>query len=158
MAYGLNIVDGIGNEHPRKNLYLKDLGLLEEKIASGTDTEKKEARAKRSELIRQKEKHPYIVAFKEFEAKEKAFQETLKGEMAKLKPEGNADIQKWKRELYQAEQEANFYSPYSDLSYEAELKSKVATIRMQHLPDMIENDNRLEALLKEKEKIGRAHV
>lgn len=31
MAYGLNIVDGIGNEHPRKNLYLKDLGLLEEK-------------------------------------------------------------------------------------------------------------------------------
>ena len=45
-----------------------------------------------SELIRQKEKHPYIVAFKEFEAKEKAFQETLKGEMAKLKPEGNADI------------------------------------------------------------------
>lgn len=153
MAYGLNIVDGIGNEHPRKNLYLKDLGLLEEKIASGTDTEKKEARAKRSELIRQKEKHPYIVAFKEFEAKEKAFQETLKGEMAKLKPEGNADIQKWKRELYQAEQEANFYSPYSDLSYEAELKSKVATIRMQHLPDMIENDNRLEALLKEKETL-----
>ena len=43
MAYGLNIVDGIGNEHPRKNLYLKDLGLLEDKIASGTNTDKKEA-------------------------------------------------------------------------------------------------------------------
>lgn len=63
----LYLYDSLNNEHPRKNLYLKDL------IIAGTPEIKKE-------LIKNKETHPYIVKYRQYLLEKKKFEEKLKRE------------------------------------------------------------------------------
>lgn len=130
--YNLTLLDSYEKEYPRKNLYLKELAEAQEAGNSGEV----------SRLKSEKESHPYILQLNEYEKKEEAFKENLQREADKyaeaLKDEDDEKLKDYKKRLFIAEKELEFYKPYVDLTYDAELKAKVAGVKARHLPEILE--------------------
>lgn len=142
--YNVLLVDSIGNTYERKNKYLLELALLDEKIKEEKDKKiRNELKKQRKEIKRNKNKHEYIVSLKDFERKEKDFLKALKKESKDyrnaLKDEKTSRrVKNLKVKLFESEKKLNFYKDYIDLSYEAEFECEKARLETIHLPNIIE--------------------
>lgn len=130
MNYPVMLTDRIGREYPRKNEYLRELAVAQH--AGDTDTVRR--------LKAQKDTHPYLVALREYEQAEKTFLAALKAE----EPQAQAQIddkdpkvRQYLIALFRAEKMAEFYAPYVDLCYDAELAYRTAEKKVELLPAMI---------------------
>ncbi len=125
------LIDDIGNRHPRKNGYLKDL-------SEGKKVDKKT--------------HPYIQEAAKKEAERKAFESKLKAEEKdKMKAAGGV-IEELKVRLESAQQRAQFYEFRADFSYDDELRYKENLARLKNLPGMIEEESRIKRELQAAEE------
>lgn len=138
MRYEKTLIDEIGNSYPRKNLYLLDLAQ-----ASGEDFEK---------IKKNKDSHPYIIEYKKYKDQEKAFLSNLKNQVASFEKSSKAvkEIKALEVEFFIAEKKLDFYKPYVDLDYDAQLEYEISAHKLRHIPDIIENHKNLSKLLKEK--------
>ncbi len=132
MTYLKTVKDDIGNDHQRKNQYLKDL-------AEGKKVDK--------------QSHPYIKKLEAYHSKEKQFLQQLKNKAKQYETSLNDQktIKKIKVMLFKAEAKAKFYQLFIDLTYDAQLEHDVAVHQLRYLPDIIENDSRLNKSLLEKQ-------
>lgn len=138
MKYKKVLRDEIGNSHPRKNLYLKDL-------VEASPQEAKKIKAN-------KNSHPYIVSYKKYKDEEKVFLDQLNKEKDKEFQGKNSKIEKYQKDLFIAEKKSEFYKDYIDLDYDAQLNYKVSTHKIRHLPEIINHYQTLDSLLAEKER------
>lgn len=144
--YNLTLLDSYEKAYPRKNLYLKELAEAQE-----NGDKEKEKRLKSD-----KENHPYIKKLNEFEKKEKDFVDRLENEAEKyesgLPDSEDKKLKEYKKELFIGKKEKEFYEDFVELSYDAELKYKVAKIKMRHYPDLIDIFNTAKADIAEAEE------
>ncbi|MGB4985533.1 MAG: ABC transporter permease subunit [Erysipelotrichaceae bacterium] len=137
----LEVYDHVDKVFARKNLYLKDVALLQEAISESNGQEKKEKSLKLKELIRKKKSHPYNIRLEEYYAKEKTFITEVKNEINSLPMINQSNIKKideLEKEYLVAEKEIKFYQSYIDLTYDAELKYKQAVVKKIQIPAIIE--------------------
>ncbi|MFH5836829.1 ABC transporter permease subunit [Proteiniclasticum sp. C24MP] len=147
------LVDYIGREYERKNLYLKEYAELEEKISEMDASEKKNLAARLKELKIKKDQHPYNVELKAFKDAEKTFLSKQKEEVEKFRKTVPEDLSDVVRDLTvkirESELEAGFYEDYTELSYDAEFLYKRAKAHLRVLPKNIEEIAALETELSE---------
>lgn len=138
MAYAKTLIDSIGIEHPRKNLYIQDL-------VNAPSEERKAIQAKKAQ-------HPYNIALKKYKDAEKAFLDNLNVELKnKFQDEKDGDIRNLRRRGFAADKKVEFYKDYVDLSYDAELNYNKALHEMGHIPEIINRDVELKKEIAEKE-------
>ncbi|MBW8382190.1 MAG: hypothetical protein K0M69_06690 [Youngiibacter sp.] len=75
--YSEFVYDYIGNAYERKNLYLRDVALLQKRIGEAASEEKAGLSKDLANLTSQKESHPYNIKLKDFKEKEKDFLKVL---------------------------------------------------------------------------------
>lgn len=120
MNYSTTLVDSIGNIHERKNSYLLELAEADTK--------------RRKELKRKKSSHSYIIKLKDFRVKEKEFLKKLKRD---AKSAGYGKDQKaLKIRLFKAEKKKEFYTDFTDISYDALLETEIAALEIKQIPDI----------------------
>mgnify|MGYP003805690639 CR=1 FL=1 len=157
------LYDNIGNTYERKNKYLLELALLDEKIKNEKDNDlKRKLKKQRREIKKNKSKHSYIISLRDYEKKEKAFLNELKRSkkeyIKSLKEDKtNRKLIKLKTRLFESEKKLTFYKEYIDLSYDAEFEYRKASLDTIHLPKIIEffidGQSELSSALAEKEKL-----
>lgn len=157
------LYDNIGNTYERKNKYLLELALLDEKIKNEKDNDlKRKLKKQRREIKKNKSKHSYIISLRDYEKKEKVFLNELKRSkkeyIKSLKEDKtNRKLIKLKTRLFESEKKLTFYKEYIDLSYDAEFEYRKASLDTIHLPKIIEffidGQSELSSALAEKEKL-----
>ena len=60
------LIDRIGNTHERKNVYLRELAELEERLAQAEGEEKNRLLEAKKKHIAEKDKHPYHIALQAY--------------------------------------------------------------------------------------------
>lgn len=127
-SYNKFLYDEIGNEYRRKNLYLKEITELNEKI--------KEADP------RSKEKHPYNVELKKFKDEEKIFLKSLKSKKKDFINTLNKSlpykVRKLKIRLFIANEKYEFYKDYVELTYDAQIEYEKNKLVKEDLPKTID--------------------
>ena len=146
--YSKVLYDYIGREYERKNLYLKEVALLQDKIAHASQSEKQTLKNQLKELISKKDSHPYLLKLKEYEEREKKFLEELKAKSSAHKETLDKSLSKevaeLELELYESKLKEAFYKDYVELTYDAEFAYREAVIQMKLLPEVIEKTMKLE--------------
>lgn len=144
------LYDYIGNAYNRKNLYLNDIANLENEIAHTKDRKTRSGLKKQlSELKKNKDSHEYIIKLREYEQKEKVFLEKLKTSTETFKASINSESKQavaLKTRYFKATVEVEFYQPYVDLCYDAEMRYKRAVVVFEQMKEVIDH---LELNLKE---------
>jgi arabinogalactan oligomer/maltooligosaccharide transport system permease protein len=166
--YSKVLYDYIGRPYERKNLYLKEVALLQDKIREGSPAEKESLKTQLKELISKKNEHPYLKELKSFEEKEKRFLEELKNKtkehLNSLEKGLSKDVLHLEQQLFESKAKMDFYKDYVNLSYDAEFYYKEASIHQKLIPNIVHNIKRLEEDLRKarnyhgeenKEAIGR---
>ena len=158
--YNVYLYDEIGNEYERKNLYLKEVAILEEKIQEGSgNTESLKETLKT--LKAGKKNHPYIKKLNDYHTDEKAFKRSLREKVASYKKKVNGQysrkVLKLQVNLLRSQEALVFYKKYVPLSYDAELKYEEACIKVEQLQEIIEsvllNEKHLEKTIAERKNI-----
>lgn len=146
--YSTVLYDYIGREYDRKNLYLKEVALLQDKIAHSSPEEKETLKNQLKELISKKEKHPYLLKLKEYEAHEKRFLGELetkaKAHEETLDKTHSREVKNLEYRLFKSGLKEDFYKDHVSLTYDAEFNHKEALIDMKLLPNIIHNIIHLE--------------
>ena len=75
--FNKHLYDNINREYDRKNLYLYEVSVLQEKIEAATGKEKENLEKKLNELVKNKKDHPYNKQLDEYKKKEKDFLEEV---------------------------------------------------------------------------------
>lgn len=131
MKVPLQLKDDVGRVYPRKNLYLRDLASA---MAEGDKAAVKKIRQGRAS-------HPYTKALAAYEKEKSAFfsvlPKVLEAEWEKAEAFAEPELRKLEKDLIRQRELAKFYTPYVDLSYEAEYEAKRSTLMLNRLPDMI---------------------
>ena len=161
------LYDYIGREYERKNLYLKEVALLEEEISKAQTGEKETMKNQLKELISKKDQHAYNKELKAYEEKEKEFLKVKKDYVntyiGTLDASLSKEVKKLSRKLYESGLEEDFYKDYVLLTYDADFNHRQAVIQKKLIPNMISNITALEKALKaaesyepseNKEKVG----
>ncbi len=148
--YNLYLYDDIGNQYERKNEYIKEIALLQEKIENASKDEKIKLKSDLKLLVKNKNKHPYNI-------KESEFLKQLKQKLSKINYKfDDRKIKNLQLKLFENREKYNFYRDYMDLSYEINLKLRESKLILEQLPDEIsfleENKGELRRL-KEKNKV-----
>lgn len=139
MKYEKYLVNKVGNQFPRKNLYILDL--IE---AQG---------AERERLEKERDKHPYIIELNNFKEKEKIFKDKLSKEASNIKLDSDSNtIKKLEKRLYKAKARVAFYKEYEELTYDAKLRYKTSLVEIRYLEEIIAYEKYLIAQLTEAEK------
>ncbi len=155
------LYDEIGNSYERKNLYLKQLFSLKEQLDDGTDGSA--AKQALRELGQNKNKHPHIVALRDYQRAEKTFLSQLKAQRSAYSQGLDKDLpgklKSLQTRLFLAQKKKDFYESYQELSYDAELHFKENTLIVQQLPDIItqyeQNRSQLLQALEDKKNLDR---
>ena len=146
--YNKVLYDYIGREYERKNLYLKEVALLQNKIKHASPKEKETLKNQLKELISKESSHPYLLKLKEYEDKEKRFLDELKAKSSEnkeaLDKSLSKDVIELENALFESRLKEVFYKDYVDLTYDAEFHYKEAAIEIKLLPEVIEKTMRLE--------------
>lgn len=133
------LYDHIGREYPRLNQYLAEVAELEQQIASG-EGDKQAVTQRLNELKKNRDKHPYTQALKNFKAAENDFKQKLSG--VKSDSASGRGFDEENRKLLDAlaksQAQAEFYRNYADLDYEARLVYEQARLEEYHLPRIID--------------------
>jgi len=155
--YSEFVYDYIGNAYERKNLYLRDVALLQKRIGEAASEEKAGLSKDLANLTSQKESHPYNIKLKDFKEKEKVFLKGLEDrtkEFTSSLPAGlSKEGKEFRVELERAKLQKGFYKDYTDLSYDAKLKFDESNVILRLMPDIIETSERLENELSEAIKL-----
>jgi arabinogalactan oligomer/maltooligosaccharide transport system permease protein len=161
--YSVFLYDNIGNTYERKNKYLLELAILDEKIKNEKDNVlKQKLKKERREVKKNKRSHSYIISLEDYEKKEKQFLNDLKRSKKEYikglkEDKTNRKLIKYKTRLFESEKKLTFYKEYIDLSYDAEFEYRKANLDSIHLPKIIEffveGQKELNNALSEKEKL-----
>ena len=140
MKYKKFLYDEIGNEYERKNKYILELAKLQNKLKDSTN--KSGIKAEIRKLKQNKDEHLYNVRLKDYKNKERNFIKTLKNErdtFAKtLEDSISSRMKDLKVKLFVAEKKRNFYSNYTELTYDAEFEYESNKLMVGQLPSIIE--------------------
>lgn len=140
------LYDEIGREYNRRNLYLAELAEIDELLDSKA-SDKPELRKRRRDLISGRDKHPYMIQFKEFKRKEKEFKNRLKNELnsfsGTFSDNHDKNQSRLKLRLFASEMSADFYKDHMAISYDAEFEYKKAELERKQLPGILENIGRI---------------
>ncbi len=155
------LYDDIGNEYKRKNIYLLDIAILNNKIKEADSEEKSKLKAELTNLIKSKDKHPYNIELNEFRKKEKLFLKSLKVKKANFNSSLDHNtankIKSLKVNLFESNEKYNFYKEHVNLCYDAELAYEESRLIKNQLPEIINflenNLLALEEALKRRESI-----
>ncbi|WP_213165835.1 carbohydrate ABC transporter permease [Alkalicella caledoniensis] len=157
------LYDDIGNEYQRKNLYLLELALLENKIEGADNANKDKLKAELAELTKSKATHPYNQKLREYETKERDFLKALKEKkrayIKDLKKETDMAyrMKNLKVQLLDAQEKNSFYGKYIELCYDAELSFDESKLKLKHIPEIIatleQNQRDLAEAIKESSNI-----
>lgn len=150
--YPLYLLDDIGNEHPRKNLYLKELAELQDALKKARGSERAALQEKLRRHRQDREKHPYMLAFRDFKEKEKSFRRELKHKKSAFKQsssERDPELRRLEIMKRTAEAERDFYEPYAELTHDASMAYRAALIKLRHIPGMLEHLKDLDARILE---------
>ncbi|MCH4889204.1 ABC transporter permease subunit [Acidaminobacter sp. JC074] len=158
--YNVYLYDEIGNEYERKNLYLKEVAILEEKIQEGSGNAESLKETLKT-LKAGKKNHPYIKKLNDYHTEEKAFKASLREKVTSYKKRVNGKysrkVLKLQVDLLRSKEALAFYKNYVSLDYDAELKYEEARIMVDQLAEivetMIQNENRLKEALADGKKI-----
>ncbi len=150
--YNPYVLDHINEKHDRMNEYILDVVNLETKIKEADAAEKKKLKAELANLKKNKKSHPYIVKLTKFEQEEKEFKQKLKSDVKSYKTKLGSIHKKllnFEVELFVAKECKEFYSKYTELTYDALLESRIATVKIKQLPEIISRFKELEIELGE---------
>ncbi|MFY9130451.1 MAG: ABC transporter permease subunit [Saccharofermentanales bacterium] len=137
MRYGTTIVDDIGNEHPRRNLRLADMGVLEERLASEPKENVAEIRSELRSLARGN--HDYEKSLADVRAEEKSFLAKAperKKDFEKALTDSDDKIRTWNLGAMESAVRAEFYERHLELSYDFELLAKKHRMLAEQLPEI----------------------
>jgi len=138
--YAEFLYDDIGNQYVRKNLYLKEIAIAQDK-------------AKLKTIIKNKKNHPYNMDFMSYKKEEKNFLNTLNAKSkiyaSELPKTVHGKLKHMKVSLFKSEEKIKFYLNYIQLTYDAELEYETNKIKVAQLPEIIakfiETQNELES-------------
>ncbi|MGL4760586.1 MAG: ABC transporter permease subunit [Sarcina sp.] len=158
MSLNTILYDNLNREYERKNLYLYDMAVLQEKIKGADDLEKDKLKKDLVELKKNKKDHPYIKKLEIFKNKEKEFNEKLKSTLEEVKSEtGVKLILNLEKRLKAAELKNKFYKSYVDLTYDAKLLYEQSRIELEQIPNILKSvkiaKKDLNEAVKKKEKV-----
>lgn len=145
LKYNEFLYNHLGQFYERKNLFIKDYVSLQKQLDSTNDKNTlNKIKSQMNDLIKNKSKHEYIKKLNEFKLKEKEFNKDLlkvKNQYKKqLKNEKNSSkLIKYKLLLLQAEYKMDFYKPYIELSYDAQLNYMDSQVIKNQMPEIIEH-------------------
>ena len=135
--FNKRLYDNINREYDRKNLYLYEVSVLQEKIEAATGKEKQDLQNK----LNQKD-HPYNKQLAEYKNKEKAFLSEVNKNISNYKSKVDKNlpskVQKLEIRLFKAKQLVKFYKNYTKLTYDAELIYEQSKIEIAQIPPVIE--------------------
>lgn len=160
--YDKFLYDDIGNQYDRKNLYLKAIVTLQERLESEQDGLKKEKLKKELEkLLKERRNHPYIQKLEIFKEKEAKFKKNLKEKTTNYRKQLDSalslKVKNLKCELYQADAKYTFYKNYEKTCYDAQLAYQDAAVVKNELGTIIDHlisqKAELEQIKEEKSKI-----
>ncbi len=136
MKIPLQLLDDVGRDYPRKNAYLRDLANASE--------QGDKAALKR--LIAEKDEHPYMVRLNAYLKEKDAFMSVLpkilEAEWEKAEAYEDPVLRRLEKDYLRQRELAKFYTPYVDLSYDAEYEARRATLKVNRLPVMIADRKR----------------
>lgn len=140
--FNKHLYDNINREYDRKNLYLYEVSVLQEKIEAATGKEKENLEKKLNELVKNKKDHPYNKQLDEYKKKEKDFLEEVNKKVSDYKSKVDttlpSKVQKLELRLFKAKEFVNFYKKYTKLTYDAELIYEQSKIEIAQIPPVIE--------------------
>ncbi|MGL4453515.1 MAG: ABC transporter permease subunit [Sarcina sp.] len=140
MSLNTVLYDNLNREYERKNLYLYDVAVLQEKIKNADGQEKDKLKKELDELKKNKKDHPYIKKLEAFKNDEKAFNEKLKTTLEKVKDEtGIKLVLKLEKRLKAAELKNVFYKKYVDLTYDAKLIYEQSRVELEQVPTILKS-------------------
>ncbi len=141
--YTLFLLDNIGNKYERKNLYLKELAIIDDAIKNNkSSSDNVNLKKKREELVKNKNKNEYLLDLKEFNLKEKKFFQELKAKKRDyvnlLDNDLDSKVKDLTIQLFESRLKENFYKDYVDLDYKAEFNYLKYKEKSTQLPSIIE--------------------
>ena len=150
--YNVTVSDYIGNEHPRKNLYIKEVALLEKRIEEASGADREALKKQHAELVKSRKEHPYNQKLRDFHEKEDRFKKELDEKVKAYTATLGEDLSKASRDLYtllyRNTLRNTFYKDYTDLTYDAKLAYEESNVVLRLVPDTVKNVETLEAELK----------
>lgn len=150
--YNVMVYDYIGNEHPRKNLYIKEVALLEKQIEESSGADRETLRKQHAELLKNRKNHPYNLSLKEFHEKEDRFHKDEAEKAKTFSASLGEGLSKAARDLhvlrFRNGLRNQFYKDYMDLTYDARLAYEESLIVLRQVPDVVKTIEALEAELK----------
>lgn len=140
--FNKRLYDNINREYDRKNLYLYEVSVLQEKIEAATGKEKQDLENKLNQLVKNKKDHPYNKQLAEYKNKEKAFLSEVNKNISNYKSKVDKNlspkVQKLEIRLFKAKELVKFYKNYTKLTYDAELIYEQSKIEIAQIPPVIE--------------------
>lgn len=139
MTKNLLLVDRVGNQHERKNLYERERLTLLQLTKTGTPDEVQQAKAQLDALEKNKSSHPYLHALQEFQKEEKAHMERKKKNRSSFQVTDRypKKLQNLEREYADALADVSFYAPYRELTHDAELAYQSANVVVERVPEIL---------------------
>ena len=135
------LYDNLDREYERKNLYLKEVATLQEKIKESSKEEKAKLNAELQEIKKNKNNNSYIKKLNDFKEREKSLLKELEEKSKSLKITNGTSIKKvndLEVRLFKAYEKEKFYKSYVELTYDAELIYKQCKIEIDQIPPVIE--------------------
>ena len=136
------LYDNINREYDRKNLYLYEVSVLQEKIEAATGKEKQELKNKLNELVKNKKDHAYNKQLAEYKEKEKQFLREIKNKVSEYRSKVDTtlpkNVQNLQLRLFKAKELVKFYQNYIKLTYDAELVYEQSKLEIAQIPPVIE--------------------
>jgi arabinogalactan oligomer/maltooligosaccharide transport system permease protein len=146
------VYDYIGNEHPRKNLYIREVALLEKQMEETSGADRESLRKQHTELVKNRKDHPYNVRLRDFHEKEDRFNKELDEKVKSYSATLGEDLSKASRDLYALLYRNTlrnaFYKDHTELTYDAKLAYEESGIVLRLVPDVVKNVGILEAEVK----------
>ena len=140
--YNRYLYDNLDREYDRKNLYLLNVAILQEKIEEASGSRKEELKIKLNELVKNKAQHDYNKNLAEFKKNEKSFLEQLKKKSVEYKNKVDntlpKNIQALEVRLFKAKEMVNFYKNYVELTYDAEILYRQSQMEIAQIPPIVE--------------------
>lgn len=139
--YNKFLFDEIGVKRNRKDLYIFQICILEEKIKEANKEEIPALEKERDLLIKNKDDHFYNIRLKKYKEEEKRFLKSLRSKKAIFKnilpKDQSRKISSLQVKLFENQEKYKFYNDYKDLSYDAELALEESRINKISLPEII---------------------
>ncbi|WP_300382827.1 ABC transporter permease subunit [Clostridium sp.] len=135
------LYDNLDREYERKNLYLKEIAILQEDIKNSDRNEKLQLKDRLNKLKKNKDKHNYNKELLEFKKNEKEFLKNLNEKIKVFKYKNGTLLKKVNElevRLFEAKEKMTFYKKNINFTYEAELIYKQSKVEIEQIPPVIE--------------------